>query len=40
MDEMVDRFADLILTVTSGRQTKSEEHSFHDFTIFKEGVTL
>ncbi len=40
MPELVERFADMILAVISGKKTKSEENGFHDFTIFKDGVTL
>ncbi|MCI9104151.1 MAG: UxaA family hydrolase, partial [Lachnospiraceae bacterium] len=29
-----------VLEVASGRQVKSEEAGFHDWAIFKEGVTL
>ncbi len=40
MDQLVEQFAALILATASGQQTKSEIHGFHDFTIFKDGVTL
>ncbi|MDR1534911.1 MAG: altronate dehydratase family protein [Planctomycetota bacterium] len=31
---------ELFLAVISGKRTKSEENGFHDFAIFKDGVTL
>ncbi len=40
MAEVVADFAELIREVASGRLTRSEEQGFHDFAIFKDGVTL
>ncbi len=40
MAELVDQFAALILATASGQKTKSEISGFHDFAIFKDGVTL
>ncbi len=40
MAEVVAGFARLVLAVASGRRTRSEEQGFHDFAIFKDGVTL
>lgn len=38
--DLLDRFVSTVTTTASGSQTKSEKAGFHDFTIFKDGVTL
>lgn len=40
MAELLPKFVSLILGVASGKQTRSEENGFRDFSIFKDGVTL
>lgn len=40
LEELRDEFFEYILSVTSGRQVKSEAAGFHDMAIFKQGVTL
>lgn len=39
-DEVTEQFAQAILRHASGEPTKSEINGFHDFAIFKDGVTL
>ena len=40
MPELLGRFVELVLAVISGQETKNEIGGFHDFAIFKDGVTL
>ena len=39
-EELAKELFQYVLEVASGRQVKSEEAGFHDWAIFKEGVTL
>ena len=39
-DELVNDLFKLVLEVASGKKVKSEIAGFHDFAIFKQGVTL
>ena len=38
--ELANLLFDLVLEVASGKKVKSEIAGFHDFAIFKQGVTL
>ena len=38
--ELANELFDLVLEVASGKKVKSEIAGFHDFAIFKQGVTL
>ncbi|MDO4490749.1 MAG: altronate dehydratase family protein [Lachnospiraceae bacterium] len=40
LDDLSDDLLEYVLSVASGKQTKSEEAGFHDMAIFKQGVTL
>lgn len=40
MAEVTEQFFDYILSVASGEKVCSEKAGFHDFAIFKQGVTL
>ena len=41
MDELLSDFIDLICDIASGKkQTKNEENSFREISIFKDGVVL
>lgn len=40
MEEMTQKMFDYVLAVASGKKVKAEEAGFHDFAIFKQGVTL
>ena len=40
MDTVVKEFFDYVLAVASGEKVCSEKAGFHDFAIFKQGVTL
>ena len=40
MDVVAEKFFNYVLTVASGEKVCSEKAGFHDFAIFKQGVTL
>ncbi|MCM1468181.1 MAG: altronate dehydratase family protein [Alistipes sp.] len=40
MEDMTKKMFDYVLSVASGKKVKAEEKGFHDFAIFKQGVTL
>ncbi len=40
MEQLSDELFQLVLDVASGKRVKAEEEGFHDFAIFKQGVTL
>ncbi len=40
MEEMTQKMFDYVLSVASGKKVKAEISGFHDFAIFKQGVTL
>lgn len=40
METTADAFFEFVLSVASGKKTRSEEAGFHDMAIFKQGVTL
>ncbi|MDD6571819.1 MAG: altronate dehydratase family protein [Thermoflexaceae bacterium] len=40
MEEMTQKMFDFVLAVASGKKVKAEISGFHDFAIFKQGVTL
>ncbi|MDR2391715.1 MAG: altronate dehydratase family protein [Planctomycetota bacterium] len=40
MPEVLAGLTELVLDVAAGHSTRSEENGFHDFAIFKDGVTL
>lgn len=39
-EELAKELFELVLEVASGKKVKAEEEGFHDFAIFKQGVTL
>lgn len=41
MNELLEKFIDLICDIASGRtQTKNEKNNFREISIFKDGVVL
>lgn len=40
LDQLGEELTELVLRTASGKQTRGEEHGFHDLAIFKQGVTL
>ncbi|MGN0514806.1 MAG: UxaA family hydrolase [Lachnospiraceae bacterium] len=40
MEDMTKKMFDYVLSVASGKKVKAEISGFHDFAIFKQGVTL
>ncbi|MCC8189960.1 MAG: altronate dehydratase family protein [Planctomycetes bacterium] len=40
MPDLLRGLVELVLATASGQPTRNEEHGYHDFTIFKDGVTL
>ena len=40
LDQLGEELMELVLLTASGKQTRGEEHGFHDLAIFKQGVTL
>ena len=40
LEELGEELTELVLQTASGKQTRGEEHGFHDLAIFKQGVTL
>lgn len=40
LPEMAKRLYDKVIAVASGEKVKAEEEGFHDFAIFKQGVTM
>ena len=40
LDELAEQLFDKVIRTASGEKVKSEEAGFHDFAIFKQGVTL
>ena len=39
-EDLAKELFQLVLDVASGKKVKAEEEGFHDFAIFKKGVTL
>lgn len=40
LEKMADRLYDKVIAVASGEKVKAEDEGFHDFAIFKQGVTM
>ena len=40
LNELAEQLFDKVIRSASGEKVKSEEAGFHDFAIFKQGVTL
>lgn len=40
LDDLARQLFDKVIRTASGEKLKSEEAGFHDFAIFKQGVTL